>query len=548
MGPKLNLGVTVVGFALFVSLVCSPAGLMAQVEQRKVVVISDLHMGLGKTGDGDWHPTEDFRWPCALEGFLEAIDGMPPIDWAKAGEEAPALDCEGSKGGDKIVKEGPVDLVIAGDFLELWQTSDDSKCDEDLGCTVQDMEAITKEVLKAHSKELDDLARFAAKGGNCLVIVPGNHDAALVLPSVWSLVEEKLSSRKGCVERAPNGRWHSSDSKIAVEHGHQVGKDPNKYPEWPLVLEADEEGVERLIQPWGEKFVRQVYTEEVEKRYPLIDNLSPHSAGVRYRLADGGVEGTARDIARFLKFNLLETSFRQKVGLLGGEEEGGEYELNYEKLRKERGHRLFLDALDSRDPLIEALESKPDEWKDFEESLDALALELSDEEVAALCVQIAERKNGTCRDETLGGGLEKLLFSRRLIVAKHLEELSKERALARSVSLFAYGHTHSFELEWEARIAGQTRRISNSGAFQRLIDDSGLPDEAMLRKMTPIELLKSNELEKLPACYSFILFEPGRIRDYETRVAWWYMREEDKPGMELHACNQACPSTGHGCD
>jgi hypothetical protein len=64
-------------------------------DDRLAIFISDLHMGLGKDEAGAWFPTEDFRWPAALEGFLDHIS---------------------SEGRDAV------DLVIVGDFLELWQT------------------------------------------------------------------------------------------------------------------------------------------------------------------------------------------------------------------------------------------------------------------------------------------------------------------------------------------------------------------------------------------------------------------------------------------
>ena len=43
---------------------------------RNIYIISDLHMGLGKLQDGgsEWHPTEDFRWPNALNQ-----DKYPPL-------------------------------------------------------------------------------------------------------------------------------------------------------------------------------------------------------------------------------------------------------------------------------------------------------------------------------------------------------------------------------------------------------------------------------------------------------------------------------------
>ena len=34
--------------------------------QRAIAVISDLHFGVGRLSNGEWDPTEDFRWPNAL--------------------------------------------------------------------------------------------------------------------------------------------------------------------------------------------------------------------------------------------------------------------------------------------------------------------------------------------------------------------------------------------------------------------------------------------------------------------------------------------------
>lgn len=68
---------------------------------RYTAFISDLHFGIGRKADGSWDPKEDFRWPRALEGFLERI--------SEEGHER-------------------VDLVIAGDLLELWQPPPEIKC------------------------------------------------------------------------------------------------------------------------------------------------------------------------------------------------------------------------------------------------------------------------------------------------------------------------------------------------------------------------------------------------------------------------------------
>ena len=59
---------------------------------RFVVIASDLHLGAGKGANGEWLPTEDFRWQDDLASFLRAID--------EAGK-------------------GATDLVLNGDTFEL---------------------------------------------------------------------------------------------------------------------------------------------------------------------------------------------------------------------------------------------------------------------------------------------------------------------------------------------------------------------------------------------------------------------------------------------
>jgi hypothetical protein len=70
-------------------------------ESRHLVFISDLHFGVGRGKNGSWNPTEDFRWPRALRGFLNRI----------------ALDGHDS-----------VDLVVVGDFREMWQRPPEIPC------------------------------------------------------------------------------------------------------------------------------------------------------------------------------------------------------------------------------------------------------------------------------------------------------------------------------------------------------------------------------------------------------------------------------------
>src|SRR5512139_1302145 len=86
----------------------------AEQKMRPIYVISDLHMGVGRANGRDWHPLEDFRWPRAFDGFLRQIRKDHP---------------------------GGVDLVIAGDFLELWQhptVSCEKWPDPECGCSIEE--------------------------------------------------------------------------------------------------------------------------------------------------------------------------------------------------------------------------------------------------------------------------------------------------------------------------------------------------------------------------------------------------------------------------
>jgi hypothetical protein len=106
------------------------------------------------------------------------------------------------------------------------------------------------------------------------------------------------------------GFWMSPDGRIVAEHGHQVGNDVNRYDRWPVIT-RDQRGTTYLERPWGERFVQQMFNSQ-EEEYEIIDNIAPETVGVKYRIADRGYVRTAADVARFIAFNLFETSLPQK--------------------------------------------------------------------------------------------------------------------------------------------------------------------------------------------------------------------------------------------
>src|SRR5437870_8520678 len=213
--------------ALF--LLFAPVPVLADPGERLIVFISDLHMGVGKVklqnepGNETWSRLEDFRWSPEFKEFLGYI---------------------GNESGDNTT------LVILGDALELWQSSqgtcsgtaamltckiaDCQHADSELGCSIAEAKRRAEQVVREHSDVFEMLGEFAKKGANKVVLVPGNHDAALTLSAVAEVVSRAISPQPlKSVSINSNGYWASKDGLVWGEHGHQFDK-VNSFPGWPM--------------------------------------------------------------------------------------------------------------------------------------------------------------------------------------------------------------------------------------------------------------------------------------------------------------------------
>ncbi len=514
MAMLLSVLVLVCGFASATAAVTwtsTPSFRAATTSGRTIVVISDLHVGLGKDANSQWYAVEDFRCPRAFGAFLTEI----------------------SKTGNR-----KVDLIIAGDFLEMWQTPADIPCrgaGADLGCTIDEMKTLATRITAAHKEVFKALRDFSQKGDNRLYIIPGNHDSSLLIADVWGPVGKALDVRKGRVSFVSTGIWKSADGIIVVEHGHQIGSEANRYDSWPNIVQA-REGTEYIVRPWGEQFVQKVFNEQ-EDQYPIIDNLSPESAGIRYRMADRGVWGTGEDIARFASFNLFQTSLRQKVQILG-EENSPEEKPRWNIPRaREQGHRLFIAALPQDDPFRAGLLGDSEQAKKAQIELDALARDdkrLPDENVRMLCEQTEIRGNAVCKIQTpeLGATMQKLLVPRAWVLAGHL---GQRKADFPEMRYFIYGHTHLLEEAWQPDDKSRLK-VLNSGAFHRVIDEKGYLLRVKAKGIKPEEGLKKIAVEELPPCYTFVLIPPGK----EPVVSNWAMEESGQVGSIVEPGANIC--------
>jgi len=185
----------------------------------------------------------------------------------------------------------PSATIIVGDAFELWQSTTDDclYSDKDFGCTEANALARLSRVIANHRDELDAIGTFAKKGTNRVVLVPGNHDAALLFESVARTAVASTGA-EGAVTVNRSGSWISPDGTIYAEHGHQIGKEVNRFADWPRPFVGTPLHLQR---PWGEQFVQRYYN-KFEAKYPIIDNILSEGVGVHYAIKAEGSVDTAR--------------------------------------------------------------------------------------------------------------------------------------------------------------------------------------------------------------------------------------------------------------
>lgn len=456
---------------------------------RLVVVVSDLHMGEGRRTSGEWHPFEDFRWSPEFAEFLEAI---------------------GADGGRAV------DLVLNGDTFELLQSSKGPcRSGAGLDCTEEEALARLDRVLLAHKGDIGALGSFARAGSNRVVLVPGDHDAALLFPQVGRRVVDALAAPPGRVAVAASGTWVSSDGRVLAEHGHQVGFSR------------------------GEQIIQDLYN-RLEERYPIIDNLSAAGTGVKYALAAAdGIDAGAL-APRLLRALLLVTPWQQfRMELDDGEVEPPVWDIAQVRLQ---GAAFFVSSVPDDDPLKPAAASAA-----VSGTLAPLLQHWTDEEIAAVCdyraavrrarrrfepavTQFAPRGPAVSECprtvETRGAQYDYFWRSRDLMFARHLEGARRRaQTSAQGLAVFVHGHTHlpdrsqtsanmisggllTIPMEGFSPVRGALWPIViNGGAWQRTVTPVQYERMRAERATSDDELLRLRP-EQLAPCYSFVRIPP----------------------------------------
>jgi UDP-2,3-diacylglucosamine pyrophosphatase LpxH len=252
---------------------------------KVVYLVSDLHLGPGWLPGGELDPLEDFTADEAFEAFLRQI---------------------GSTGT-------PVELVIAGDFLEYCQTLPElgfASPEDSLGLSEEESLRRTKVILglspelsSGHPRVFAALREFMGEG-NSVTIIAGNHDIDLLWESVWALLFEAIYPPGSCGDLRLLRFSHTvgtGQGKVYIEHGHEHDKANRFGDQMSQPFGMDRAGTRRLKRCWGTLFVDKVYNQLEQERW-FIDNVKPIPRVIQLGLRhDFGFTATALGlVARFL--------------------------------------------------------------------------------------------------------------------------------------------------------------------------------------------------------------------------------------------------------
>ena len=493
---------------------------------RRVVVMSDLHLGEGRGPDGAWLPFEDFRWADDLGGFLAALADESEV----------------------------TDLVLNGDTFELLQAGDGACAYDDpaLGCSETEALARLDRVLAAHREEIGALAAFAAAGDNRLVLVPGDHDAALLFSAVGRRAVEAFAAAPGRVSLAADGFWRSADGLVHTEHGHQIEHRADRFEGWPVPF-VTRSGQRHLARPWGQSVVQALY-DRYEPRFPIVDNLAEDGAGVREALSAAGVEDAGAAVPDLLRFLLFRMSWQQfRMDLDRGDVEPPAWDL----VRvREAGPRFLVDSLADDDRFKPLAARALDAGR-----LTALMESLGDDELAAICDHRAALRRARRRferiltqldptgpplaecprtPETAAPRFEYFWGSRDRVFGRHLERMTDPRP----VGVLVHGHTHladyrqgnfvrveagrTYVVDGFSPVRGAaTPVVINGGAWQRTATPRQLDEHRRRSGVPEAELLESMRPEQLPPCYGFVQIDPYTERPDPPVLRYW---RQDRDG------------------
>src|SRR5262249_48106552 len=212
---------------------------------------------------------------------------------------------------------------------------------------------------------------------------------------------------------------------------------------------------ERLFRPWGENFVQSLYN-DVEVQLPLIDNMVPDSEGrALYERYSAETGRKWADLAKFVEFNLLQTSFYQKVQALDLNRPNEQ--LTRDKVQQCRmclGEAIFTIG----NPLAEAILSQGGEdAANFRRALRERERGLGDNEAQPLCERAVLASPGAQLPLGASGSADAICIGSLATATRAIFDPDGSQTLRARVkewyaaskgrlSLYVFGHTHEARL------------------------------------------------------------------------------------------------------
>lgn len=237
-------------------------------------VISDLHLGMGRGGNGQWHPLEDFKSDASFKKFLDHMENAN-VD----------------------------ELIINGDWIDFTQLEPMayhpklfSADGHNLGWTEDESLEKLKNCVSAHKGFFDDLRSFL-RNGKKLTVIMGNHDPDLFWPKVKAEMRDIL--RPSNEEQLNMTMTYVRRGTAHIEHGNQHCSPENKFFNPTNVFHEGPDGKQRIELVWGSIFVMEFFN-LIESELPYADNIKTQSRAIWLGIKNGWVSG--RMAAKFVKF------------------------------------------------------------------------------------------------------------------------------------------------------------------------------------------------------------------------------------------------------
>jgi len=231
------------------------------VSSKPRFILSDLHLG-----DGRQSKLEDFDQHASAQ-FTRFFDAVAKL------------------GGAKVILNG--DVI---DFPQIHLDTMSTPPQRFLGTTEAESTLRLQKVLAGHPDECNALKKFLTGKDNELVLIPGNHD----IDFAWNRVLQTFMQRIGATARNFKFGMVYKEGGVYITHGHQYSDD--NQIDVPVNFTFN-----RLNSCWGTYFVEKFFN-QVEERYPLLDNVRPMWKTVLSAILHDEVLVTGQFVAEFLMF------------------------------------------------------------------------------------------------------------------------------------------------------------------------------------------------------------------------------------------------------